>query len=53
MFIMECPEYLIVKINNLRGIVLCADAPEENAPAPDGDGVYRHFQRDVPELLCI
>ncbi len=39
-FTMDKPEYLIVKINSLREIVICADAPEENPPAPDAEGVF-------------
>jgi len=39
-FTMNKPEYLIVKIDSLREIVLCADALEKDAPASSGEGIY-------------
>jgi len=37
---MTQPEYLIVKINNKREIVIAADPLEENVPAPSGEGIW-------------
>ena len=39
-FKMEKSEYLIVKINDLREIVICADAHETDAPKAEGQGIF-------------
>ena len=37
---MTQPEYLIVRINNKREIVIAADPLEENPPSPSGEGIW-------------
>ena len=37
---MTQPEYLIVKINDKREIVIAADPLEENPPSPSGEGIW-------------
>jgi len=37
---MTRPEYLIVKINNKREIVIAADPPEMDVPASSGEGIW-------------
>ena len=34
------PHDMIVRIDNLREIVICADPPETDVPPPEGDGIY-------------
>lgn len=36
----EGPHDMIVKINDLREIVICADPPETDVPASEGSGIY-------------
>ncbi len=39
-FTLAKPEYLIVKINRLREVVIAADTPETDTPASSGTGIY-------------
>jgi hypothetical protein len=39
-FTLPSPQYLILKINNLRNLVVAADALETNAPPSSGTGIY-------------
>lgn len=39
-FTLSSPRYLIVKINNLKDLVIAADALETNVPASSGTGIY-------------
>jgi polygalacturonase len=39
-FTLSSPTYLIVKINNLKDLVIAADALETNVPASSGTGIY-------------
>jgi hypothetical protein len=39
-FTLASPQYLIVKINNLRNLVIAADALETNVPPASGPGIY-------------